>query len=485
MIRLTGINSGFDTEAMIQELTKTRQQKVDKVKNEQTKLTWKQDAWKTLNSKISKLYTTLDNLKFSTTYSTKKTTVSEPNVANISTDSSAPYGSYTLNISQTASYANMTGNKINGNITSSSKLSDMGINDSGSFEVKKGNETVVINYDKNDTLSDLKEKFTDLGLQANFDDKNKRFFLSSKESGADYNFSFSNDTSNALEKIGLTNAVYNEGKNLKLALNNVDYESNSNTITINDLTIQAIAVTKGDATISTVQDNSGIYSKIKDFIKQYNELVKEIDKMYNAESSKDYKMLSDDEKDSMSEKQVEEWENKIKDSLLRNDDTLGGIYDIFKQNMTKTIEMSDGSKLSLSDFGIETLSYFVAPKNERYVLHIDGDADDDSNSSKANKLENFIQRDPEKLSEFFSKLAKDIYDKLSAKSSSVANTRSYGKFYQDKKLQSDIASYKTKIVEEEKKMNAFMDKYYKQFARMETAFSKINSQSSYLTSLFG
>ena len=62
MIRLTGMNSGLDTESIIQELSKARQKKVDKVKAEQTKLPWKQEKWNDLNTKISKFYSSLDNL---------------------------------------------------------------------------------------------------------------------------------------------------------------------------------------------------------------------------------------------------------------------------------------------------------------------------------------------------------------------------------------------------------------------------------------
>ena len=64
-MRMTGLISGMDTESVIQELVAVRQQKVDAVKKEQTSLKWKQEAWKDLNSKIYKLYTsTVGEMRF-------------------------------------------------------------------------------------------------------------------------------------------------------------------------------------------------------------------------------------------------------------------------------------------------------------------------------------------------------------------------------------------------------------------------------------
>ena len=40
-----------------------------------------------------------------------------------------------------------------------------------------------------------------------------------------------------------------------------------------------------------------------------------MDKLYNADSAKGYEPLTDEEKDAMSDSAIEEWENKIKDSM--------------------------------------------------------------------------------------------------------------------------------------------------------------------------
>ena len=67
-IRITGLTSGLDTEAIISALVSSYNYKTNKYKKAQTKLSWKQDACKTLNKKIYSLYSSVGNMKLSTAY---------------------------------------------------------------------------------------------------------------------------------------------------------------------------------------------------------------------------------------------------------------------------------------------------------------------------------------------------------------------------------------------------------------------------------
>ena len=77
-MRMTGMMSGMDTESIIQELVAAKRTKVDDVKKKQTKLEWKQDAWKELNTKLKNLQSKyVSNMRFSTAYMKKTTKVSQ------------------------------------------------------------------------------------------------------------------------------------------------------------------------------------------------------------------------------------------------------------------------------------------------------------------------------------------------------------------------------------------------------------------------
>ena len=64
-MRVSGINSGLDTDAIVQELVSAYSQKTEKYTKEQTKLGWKQEAWKNLNTKVYSLYNSVGKLRYS------------------------------------------------------------------------------------------------------------------------------------------------------------------------------------------------------------------------------------------------------------------------------------------------------------------------------------------------------------------------------------------------------------------------------------
>ena len=150
------------------------------------------------------------------------------------------------------------------------------------------------------------------------------------------------------------------GQDSEIELNGVKYTGDSNSYSINGLTIEALAET-GDSAISitTSTDTQGVYDKVKDFLTEYNNIINEMTKLYNADSAGSYEPLTDDEKDQMSDKEIEKWETKIKDSLLRRDSTLGSVMTAMHTAMMTSVEIG-GKKYSISSFGISKLVFLNA-----------------------------------------------------------------------------------------------------------------------------
>ncbi len=513
-MRMTGLMSGMDTESVIKELVAVRQKKVDTAKKAQTKLEWKQDAWKSLNTKLKNLQSKyVNNLRFSTAYAKLKTNVSDSSKANVITGENATASVQNLKITQLAKTAYFTGadmSKINGGnkFNALSKISEVlgdSVDLSGDgvkFDIKVGpdaenlkTETITVN--ENTTISDvLNEIKSKTGLNASFDEKTQRFFISAKESGKDGNlFIEASDentasSNNLLKGLGLVDngtnvTTYVPGQNAEIYLNNAKFENNTNVFEINGLTITALDKTEGEGiTLTTQQDTEGIYDLIKNFFKEYNSIINEMDKLYNAEKAKDMEPLTDEEKEDMSDSEVEKWEQKIKDQLLRRDDTLYSVADGLKSIFAKGVEV-DGKTMYLSEFGINTLGYFLSPENEKNAYHIDGDPDDENTSGNADKLKSAIANDPDKVINFFTSIFNNMYKKMNDLSSSVEGTRSFGTFYNDKKMKTEYDSYKGKIKDLEKALADYEDKWYKKFSKMETAMAKLQSNTSAVTSMLG
>ncbi|WP_300714205.1 flagellar filament capping protein FliD [uncultured Acetatifactor sp.] len=275
------------------------------------------------------------------------------------------------------------------------------------------------------------------------------------------------------------------GQDAKISLNGVEYTSSKNTFEINGLTLTVSAETNGNpVTITTEDDTNGIYDMIKNFFKEYNTIINQMDKLYNADSAKGYDPLTDEEKEAMSDSAIEEWENKIKDSILRKDSTLSTFSGAMKQIMMEGVEVN-GKKMYLSNFGIGTLNYFAAADNERNAYHIDGDPDDENTANNADKLKSMIANDPDTVVSFFTQLSQKLSDKMFDLMKSKEGYSSAMTVYDDKKMQTDYDNYTTQIKELEKKLADYEDKWYAKFAAMETALAKMQNNASAVTSLLG
>ena len=274
------------------------------------------------------------------------------------------------------------------------------------------------------------------------------------------------------------------GQDSIIELNGATFTSSTGTFSINGLSITAMQVTgNNEVSVTTATDTQAIYDKIKGFLGKYNELITAMDTAYNATSAGDYEPLTDDEKEDMTDSQIEKWETKIKDSLLRRDSTLGNASSSMKSIMSRSFEIN-GKTYSLNTFGINTLGYFSADTNERGCLHIDGDADDSNTSGNADKLMAAINEDPEAVTSFFQQLSNTLYDDLTKRMASSSVSSIYT-IYNDKQMSSEYSDYKDKIDKWQDKLDYYEEYYYKKFSAMETALSKLQSSTSSLSNLLG
>lgn len=740
-VSISGLVSNLDTDSIVNALVSAYSTKKDKYVKAQTKLEWKQDAWKELNTKIYSFYSgTLSSLRFSNAFSKKASSV-DSTKATVKASSDAVSGTQKLKIKQLAKSGYLTGAVVkssdgsNTKLTGSSKLSELGIEDGSSISVKVSNTEKTITLNGSDSVNTAVARLKEAGLNASFDEINQRFFVSSKASGSEGEFSIiganssglkalngmglnsvtsadvesyrywaaltdddisnftdtdytkqktalydltdevsmnklkdtlrstlekaneSNETlgkanklidyklgainevsglpleersaliskaaermteisskkeltdedkaeleelqakyeiyvasanatfnveaekkkyedektenqkiidanaatidtankaladndgftayvnglndditkknaelketildnyntkrsnakefvkaydivndanadktsdeyKNALQLIGDnsgsgTGAVRIQGQDAVVELNGATFTSASNNFQINGLTITANQLTGADEEISitTDTDTQGIYDMIKGFFTEYNTLIKEMDSLYNADSAKGYEPLTDDEKEAMTDKEIEKWEEKIKKALLRRDDTLQSVSDSVKNAFQKSYEIN-GKKYSLSSFGIKTGGYFTSGDNEKSIFHIDGDSKDSTSSGNTDKLMAAIASDPDTVCEFFNKLADGVYAELSNKMKGTTLSSAYT-VYNDKSMKNEYNEYTKTIKSWEEKIESYEEKYRKQFTAMEKALATLNSNSSSLTGLLG
>ena len=527
-IRMSGMVSGLDTESLVQELVSAYSTKKDKYVKAQTKLSWKQDAWKTLNSKVKTFYSNLSNLRFSSAYNLKNASVSDSTKAKVTVSGNAVNGVQSLQITSLAKGTSITSAKLKktdgGKLTADSTLEDLGYDgEEGQIRIKSGEEEKTITLSKDTKLSDVVSQLKEACVSASFDATNQRFFVSAKKTGTENSFSLEGTDADGngteiLKKLGLerddtkTDAANQpsivNAQDATIYLNGAEFTSSSNTFKINGLSITATGIT-GDSydpsevsaiTVTTSTDTQGVYDKVKDFLTQYNEIINEMTKQYNADSAKGYDPLTEDEKSQMSDKEVEAWEEKIKASLLRRDSNLNTIMSTMQSAMSssrlykgtdgnfyKDTNLPDGVSVdksySFSSFGIQTLGILKSDKNEQNAYHIYGDEDDSAVSSETDRLMKAINEDPDAVVEFMKNATSNLYKTLNDQMTISNSLRSFNSIYNDKEMATEYSNYTSTIKKWEQKVSDMEEAYYKKFSAMESALSKLQNQTSSLTSM--
>ena len=330
------------------------------------------------------------------------------------------------------------------------------------------------------------------GLQTNVDNAQK--FLNDNKLLDNASFTDANVTAKITNAAGILDGSitpeYSEGatrvngQDAIIYVNDAEYVSTTNDVTVNGMTISALDAT-GDEKISVTVSNNvdGLYDKIKGVLKEYNELINEMTKLYNADTAKGYEPLTSEERDALSDSEIEDWEKKIKDSLLRRDDTLNSLINSMTSSMLQTYQSGD-QKYSFSSFGIHTLGVLYSDDNEQNALHIDGDKDNALVSGNADKLMKALMDDPDGVVGFMQGWADSLYTTINKKMQS-SSMSSFNVVYNDKEMAREYSDYTTTINKWEQKLQDIEDSYYKKFAAMESALAQLQAQQSNLASMLG
>src|SRR5699024_5763502 len=98
MMRVGGIASGMDIEAMVNKLMEAERIPLQKLQQQQTTLEWKRDAFRDINSSLLELDNIVRDMKYTSFYNSKSTTSSNSSVATVTDRSGAMYCSFDINL---------------------------------------------------------------------------------------------------------------------------------------------------------------------------------------------------------------------------------------------------------------------------------------------------------------------------------------------------------------------------------------------------
>ena len=488
-LRLTGLTSGLDTESIVKSLLEIDQLKVDKQQKLITKLEWQGDAHRSVNLQLKnfreKYMSVLssDNMYTKSAYNLFSATLTtDTSAVKVTAGSTAIAGAYTINsIDQLAAAAIVTSSaKVEG-VTANTKLSeisgiDLGENNTVSFTIN--GEEFSFTGDK--TLAEVMSAVngnSKAGVTMSYSSLKKTFTIATKTTGDSSGVTIENGTGNLFGEgsvLGIAEGTTN-GKNAILTIENERVEQSNNTFTIDGVTYSLKAESKSTAiNFSVERDVDAVVNKISSFIDSYNELIKGLQSKLNEAVYSTFEPLTDSEREKLTETQANQWEEKAKSGLLRNDNKLSSLLSTLRGAFYTAVESAG---ISAYDIGLTTGSYSDGGK-----ITVDKE-----------KLKKAIQTNPEQITNLFSAVSsssdpsvKNAQSGLVTRISNAMN--SYASYVTSETLDSNSKALSTaqdKLDELEDWLSKSEENYYARFTAMETALTKLNSQTSWISSLLG
>lgn len=482
--RIPGLATGMDTDQVVKDMLIGEQNKIDKIKQQQQTTKWKQEEYREIIKDAKSLYAkyfdplSKDYILSTKSFSTTSITSSNNSVVTATGGAGSIASNYTFEVDAKATSAQMSSNI---SISKGATLGSLGFSGESSFKIGLGNgkSSATITISENDTIESLATKINEASngqVKATFSEMTGKFTLTASETGVNSKLSIisgdidvdgkfvENGKSDTLSFLGIngsevagSNGVVRIKDENGALLKDLSIENNS--FTIDGVTYDIKGV--GTADLKTSTDTSGTIDKMKDFIKDYNDLIGKIHSNLTEKKNPDFKPLTDAQKKEMSKEEIEQWEEKAKEGILRGDRELRNMLD----NLNATFSGE------LAQFGITLSRDYTKPGQ----LVLDEDKFAKALELNGDAVFKGVTTTLEKTSQIF----KDNVGSSSSilvKKAGLENTASFS----DNLFSDEIKRQEDKIKELNKKLKTKEDSLYKKFARLEAVMSQLNTQMSYL-----
>ena len=383
------------------------------------------------------------------------------------------------------------------------------LKDDGSYYLSI-NGVEIEGITKDSTVNEIMEKINNskAGVKVSYQSISDQFVLTSTENGAAGEITFDAAKDGKSNLAALMFGTPTEGTNYTKgqdAILSVSYPGSKDEIEItrasNSFDLDGINVTlKGtfgyDASGAKISDTEAVTftgsvdsenttKTVKEMIEAFNDILKLVNTEVSTKPNRKYAPLTDEQKEELSDKTIEKWEEKAKAGLLFADSDLR----MMANSMRTVINAADRSKLS--EMGITVSDNYK--DNGKLVF-------DEA------KFKAALEKDPEAVKEVLNRSATDSGDTSQAglltRISSIMDR--YGKTTGATKgvlveragsvhaptsilknsLQKQLDSIDTYIDKLNDKLKTEQDRYISQFTSLETLINQMNSQSSYLSSMF-
>jgi flagellar capping protein FliD len=355
------------------------------------------------------------------------------------------------------------------------KLSDAGL--SGTINING----MSIDLSALNTFQDLSDQLSLQGLTLSIDAGKLTF-----SSNVSLVINGDTNTMNALFgnetitfKANTNTSLVEDGKNARFSIGGTVYERNTNNFNLNGYAIQLTSTSTEAINIHSENNVDAVVDSLQKFVGAYNAIIDKVNALVQAKAEyRDFPPLTDTQKEAMSEKEVEQWEIKAKEGLVRNDTVLSSLLSELRTALSTPVT---GSKLSLLDLGITSSNYA-----DRGKLTIDETKLKSVLNTRADEVQHLMTSEDGLIERFNTRLDGYVRSTFTnpgrlVSLAGLANTVSATK----NNLNDRITSIDATVKRLQALYETQRERYWKQFTSLEKVISQMNSQSSWLSQQLG
>jgi len=377
---------------------------------------------------------------------------------------------------------------------------------------------LIINGEKielksTDTIQNMMDKInsSDAGVNIKYSSLTGQFSMTATETGADSKIEIEGELGKALFGMDTSDADdavtgdYKKGQDAEFTVTvngkQMDLTRSSNNVDLDgyNVTLKGAFGYNADGsvdnsaepiTFETNTDSDKIVDAIKEFVKDYNEMVTALRSAYTTEpltntKKEEYQPLTDEDQAKMSESAIKNYEEKAKTGLLYADMDLANLY----SKLTSAVQGDGQLGATLRSIGLE-----VKFSDGLSTIELDEDALRDALESDPDKVKNaFTQTTANGASTnglmYNLKSTIEMYASTSIGSPGIlvnkAGTTLSSYSLNNNELNDQINNLQEQIEKWQDRMSDRVDFYTNQFTQLELLINKMNSQSSMLAGLSG
>lgn len=498
-MRIGGLTSGFDTENFISNVMRGERLPLDRIYQQKVRAEWQRDEYRAMNTALAGFRNLVFDMRLQSTYSTQTVSSSHDDILSVSLNEYQNTGSYSIKIDKLASAATkISADEIDSrfdnyvaNYFNEQELEPVAIRLRSSLHNPDGSETefLEVTIEETDSISDFIGKINsnrDLNINAYYDHVQNAVVLTSSNTGDNAVIEFDMNDTHTQEFVDhvLVDEQGNwdkseSGSNAEIEINGLATERENNTFDLAGIQVTLHSTAENPVRIDIVQDTDAVFTKIVEFVEQYNQMIEDIHGKLREPYHRDFPPLTDEQKVDMTEREIELWEEKSKSGLLRSDQILTNVvYDI-RRSVTAPVGGIENLS-SLNQIGISIGQWY-----ENGKLYID-----------EVKLRTAITENPEEIMALFTNnpddesdgdlgIARRLSQVLESGIDRLAATAGHASsLYDQSTLSEKIRGFDDKIAAMEERLITIENRYWAQFTAMERALSEMYAQSDWLYQQF-